>query len=299
MKNCLSTQLNPELIDRLSQNDLELGNNFIFTSGISNSRIFLKHVRLYDCALLQLTRASLQITTSNGYEITIPPYSICYIEKNTIFNASISVINGDDCPYNIYYIKNDILKSVCKATEALVTEYENISLIYNKKVFFFHATEAEHTIFYRLLNTEIPQHRLVYKIAYLLSKFEPYLEVIHSLERCIAPTLTEKVKQVVSNDLTRQWRLCDLSKHLHMSEISIRKKLEAENNSFNSLLRDMRMQQAARILKRRNSHINTCAKMTGYTSTSYFIKVFKDYFGITPKQFSLKVKGRNTFSGLN
>lgn len=105
MKNCLSTQLNPELIDRLSQNDLELGNNFIFTSGISNSRIFLKHVRLYDCALLQLTRASLQITTSNGYEITIPPYSICYIEKNTIFNASISVINGDDCPYNIYYIK--------------------------------------------------------------------------------------------------------------------------------------------------------------------------------------------------
>ncbi|MBN9668583.1 AraC family transcriptional regulator, partial [Escherichia coli] len=28
----------------------------------------------------------------------------------------------------------------------------------------------------------------------------------------------------------------------------------------------------------------------GYASTSYFIRNFKKYFGITPKQFSIKVK---------
>ncbi|MSG11395.1 AraC family transcriptional regulator, partial [Escherichia coli] len=37
-------------------------------------------------------------------------------------------------------------------------------------------------------------------------------------------------------------------------------------------------------------HINSIANEVGYTSTSYFIRNFKEFFGITPKQFSLKVK---------
>ncbi|HGX9551638.1 TPA: AraC family transcriptional regulator, partial [Escherichia coli] len=37
-------------------------------------------------------------------------------------------------------------------------------------------------------------------------------------------------------------------------------------------------------------HINRISYDVGYTSTSYFIRNFKNYFGITPKQFSLKVK---------
>lgn len=132
----------------------------------------------------------------------------------------------------------------------------------------------------------------MYKIAYLLSRFEPHLAVIHSLERCITPTLTEKIKNILSQDLTKQWRLCDLSQYLHMSEINVRKKLEAENNTFNALLLDIRMHQAARMLKRTDSHVNVIAQTIGYTSTSYFIKMFKEYFGVTPKQFALRIRGK-------
>lgn len=263
------------------------------------SRILLKQVRLYDCALLQITHASLHITTKNGSEIIIPPYSICYIEKNTVFRANLSVFQGEGYPYNIYHLKASLLKDVCKVMDQVVSAHNDISFANNKKVFFINATDAEHTIFRRLLNAETPQHRIVCKIAYLLSRFEPHIDIIHSLERCIVPTLTEKVKQVISLELTKQWHLSDLSKQLHMSEINIRKKLEAEGNNFNALLLELRMQEAAKMLKRTNAHINECAKMTGYTSTSYFIKVFKEYFGITPKQFSLKMQGHHTLSTFN
>lgn len=299
MKTGPSKQTESEFMTFLKPIESGTADNIFDGKAESTSTILLKQVRLYDCALLQITHASLQMTTKNGNEIIIPPYSICYIEKNTVFKANLSVLHGEGYPYNIYHLKTDLLKDVCKVMELAVSEHNAIAFANNKKVFFFHAMEAEHTIFRRLLNTETPQHRIVYKIAYLLSRFEPHFEVIHSLERCIAPTLTEKVKQVISLDLTKQWHLCDLSKQLHMSEINIRKKLEAEGNNFNALLQDMRMQEAARMLKRTNAHINECAKMTGYTSTSYFIKVFKEYFGVTPKQFSLKMQGRYTLPTFN
>ncbi|MEH5593694.1 AraC family transcriptional regulator, partial [Escherichia coli] len=31
----------------------------------------------------------------------------------------------------------------------------------------------------------------------------------------------------------------------------------------------------------------------GYVTTSYYMRIFKSYFGITPKQFSLKVKRKS------
>ncbi|WP_137486411.1 helix-turn-helix domain-containing protein, partial [Escherichia coli] len=31
---------------------------------------------------------------------------------------------------------------------------------------------------------------------------------------------------------------------------------------------------------------------SGYSNVSYFIKVFKDYFGVTPRQYNLKIRGR-------
>ncbi|EFB7483281.1 AraC family transcriptional regulator, partial [Escherichia coli] len=39
-------------------------------------------------------------------------------------------------------------------------------------------------------------------------------------------------------------------------------------------------------------NINIISREVGYVSTSYFISKFRNYFGITPKQFSIKVKNK-------
>nr|WP_181876851.1 helix-turn-helix transcriptional regulator [Escherichia coli] len=71
-----------------------------------------------------------------------------------------------------------------------------------------------------------------------------------------------------------------------MSEISVRKKLEAENTNFYQVLLDCRMAKAARLILDENNHINKITTMVGMSSASYFIKAFSSYYGITPKQFS-------------
>ncbi|HDV8478902.1 TPA: helix-turn-helix transcriptional regulator, partial [Escherichia coli] len=106
-------------------------------------------------------------------------------------------------------------------------------------------------------------------------------------------TFTEKLKLIIESDLSKSWRLVDLANVLHMSEVSIRKKLEKENNNFNNLILDIRMQHAARLITTTEKHINSISDEVGYVSTSYFIRNFKSYFGITPKQFSLKVKRKS------
>ncbi len=72
------------------------------------------------------------------------------------------------------------------------------------------------------------------------------------------------------------------------------KKLENENTNFYRILLDARMQKAARLVLDSDTHINKVSYAVGMSSVSYFIKLFSDYYGLTPKQFHLKYKHRNT-----
>ncbi|EMV5227081.1 helix-turn-helix transcriptional regulator, partial [Escherichia coli] len=53
-------------------------------------------------------------------------------------------------------------------------------------------------------------------------------------------------------------------------------------------LLDFKMKKAAELLKTTNKSITMISSELGYVYASYFIKVFKNYFGVTPKQFLKK-----------
>ncbi|HAP0114565.1 TPA: helix-turn-helix domain-containing protein [Escherichia coli] len=75
----------------------------------------------------------------------------------------------------------------------------------------------------------------------------------------------------------------DIGQYLYMSESSIKRKLYEENTSFSQILLDVRMQHARRLMISELS-INKLATRCGYSSTSYFISTFRQYFGITPME---------------
>ena len=66
--------------------------------------------------------------------------------------------------------------------------------------------------------------------------------------------------------------------------------LEAESSSFNKILTDLRMKAAMDMLVEKHESINIVSSAVGFSSTSYFIKIFKDFFGVTPKQMILFLK---------
>ncbi|HAL1629319.1 TPA: helix-turn-helix domain-containing protein [Escherichia coli] len=256
-----------------------------------NHTLTLKKIRFYNSAMIFIRNAQLVIKAKDGDVINIPPFSLCYIEKNLVVDATLKVL-GSGIPYDIYTIDSYLLNSVCKVMEPLLLGHQLVSQI-RKKIFFYILEETDKEIFKRLINNNLPKHRQVYKIAYLLSRIHEIEPLVYSLSVSTDITFTEKIKKIIESDLSRNWKLMDLRDILHMSEVSIRKKLEKENNNFNALVLDIRMHHAAKMITSTERHINSIAYDVGYTSTSYFIRNFKSYFGITPKQFSLKVKRNN------
>ncbi|WP_089632009.1 AraC family transcriptional regulator [Escherichia coli] len=256
-----------------------------------HSTLVLKKIRFYNCAIIYLRNAQLLVKTIDGGVINILPESICYIEKNTVIDVTLNVL-GKGMPYDIFHIDNNILSCICKVMEPLLLNPHKVDSM-RSRIFNCTADKTDTEIFKIITEANVPHHRLIYNITYLLSKVDDIESLVCSLSVSTDSTFTEKLKSIIESDLSKSWRLVDLANVLHMSEVSIRKKLEKENNNFNNLILDIRMQHAARLITTTEKHINSISDEVGYVSTSYFIRNFKSYFGITPKQFSLKVKRKS------
>ncbi|WP_139249828.1 helix-turn-helix domain-containing protein, partial [Escherichia coli] len=97
----------------------------------------------------------------------------------------------------------------------------------------------------------------------------------------------------ICTDLSHQWKLRDVSSRLYMSESQLKKKLKEEGCSFTGVLLDVRMGYARRLLQARLP-VNRVAAQCGYVSTSYFICVFRECFGVTPhRMLALQEHGQH------
>ncbi|MEH0108091.1 AraC family transcriptional regulator, partial [Escherichia coli] len=55
------------------------------------------------------------------------------------------------------------------------------------------------------------------------------------------PTFSGKVRNILLSDISRQWKLRDISEYVYMSESLIKKKLLSENTCFSKILLEVRM----------------------------------------------------------
>ncbi len=104
----------------------------------------------------------------------------------------------------------------------------------------------------------------------------------------------ELVRTFLSFDIAKRWYLRDIAERMYTSESLIKKKLQDENTCFSKILLASRMSMARRLLELRQIPLHTIAEKCGYSSTSYFINTFRQYYGVTPHQFAQHSPG--TFS---
>ncbi|EFD3046673.1 helix-turn-helix domain-containing protein, partial [Escherichia coli] len=98
------------------------------------------------------------------------------------------------------------------------------------------------------------------------------------------PTFSGKVRSIFLSDVSKHWKLRDLADYLYMSESLIKKKLLLENTSFSKILLDTRMSLAIKLLKQ-NHPIKYVSEMCGFSSTSYFVCLFRQYYECTPRKY--------------
>ncbi|HCP7330408.1 TPA: AraC family transcriptional regulator, partial [Escherichia coli] len=64
-----------------------------------NHTLTLKKIRFYNSAMIFIRNAQLVIKAKDGDVINIPPFSLCYIEKNLVVDATLKVL-GSGIPYD-------------------------------------------------------------------------------------------------------------------------------------------------------------------------------------------------------
>ncbi|MGE9543931.1 AraC family transcriptional regulator [Escherichia coli] len=115
-----------------------------------------------------------------------------------------------------------------------------------------------------------------------LSIFSTHRSFMPLLFKCIN-SVALKVRYIICSSPSRAWKIKDISHALYMSESLLKRKLREEKVSFSQILLDIRMHNARQLISGKLS-VNQIAIRCGYSSTPYFISVFRQYFGVTPHQ---------------
>jgi len=95
--------------------------------------------------------------------------------------------------------------------------------------------------------------------------------------------LTKAIRLVEENMANEDFNIENLYRELAMSRSMLHKKLKAlTNQSASEFITDIRLRNAARLLKQKSGNISEIAYSVGFNSISYFNASFKRKFGITP-----------------
>ena len=112
---------------------------------------------------------------------------------------------------------------------------------------------------------------------------EPILEAPTSSE----PTFLDKVKDKIQENIAdSNFGVEELAVAMGMSRIHLNRKLKSEADaSPSALLKEARMDLAARLLKEGRMSISEVSSMSGFSTPSYFATAFKDYYNISPSDY--------------
>ena len=79
--------------------------------------------------------------------------------------------------------------------------------------------------------------------------------------------------------------LAELARELHLSERTLRRKLESEDSSYQLIKDELRRDRAISLLRQRELDINVISHAVGYREASVFIKAFRLWTGMTPGDY--------------
>jgi len=101
-----------------------------------------------------------------------------------------------------------------------------------------------------------------------------------------------KALQIIENHLAdAEFSVNDFCDEIGMSKTNVYRKLKAlTNQSFTEFMRCIRLKRAASLLLMKSGNLTEIAYETGFSNLSYFSRSFKEQFGVSPSEYTTKVK---------
>ncbi|WP_039057563.1 AraC family transcriptional regulator [Enterobacter sp. Bisph1] len=132
-------------------------------------------------------------------------------------------------------------------------------------------------------NCEIERTRAL--LFTVLSNFLEQDGFLALLMHMLRSSVKDRVYQIIQSDINKEWSLSKVASALYLSPSLLKKKLKNEGTSYSQIVTDCRMRYAAYQLLIEDKNISQVSLLCGYRSTSYFISVFKAWYGITPLHY--------------
>ncbi len=233
------------------------------------------------------------IIHKNNKDLSFPQGSFVFIERGVKFSCKIKKENPEKKPYRAIRLDKEeliMLKKIFKATHSHHLDETIIEKKSRKKIIGVNGCSDYVRIFNRIESVSDRTLKIL-KLAYIISRMGIAQEIIYSLIASAAIAFTDKVRSMIEKNISKKWRINMIADEFNISDISVRKRLESEGESFNNLLLEVRMNKAIQLLLENKMQIHQISKTIGILSSSYFIKSFKNHFGITPKQFIIYFRG--------
>lgn len=243
-----------------------------------------------------ITTSKFSIVYTDSCEVTIqkgndclffPQGSFLFVERGIKFSFKMKKQSSLIKPYRAIRLEKEeliMLKNVFKSTNYYNLNRDKMKRGTEDKIICVNGFK-EYAKTFEQIESVTDNSLKVLTLAYIISQMGIAEKITHSLIVSAAVTFTDKVQNIIEKDISRKWRLNMIADIFNISEISVRKRLESEGTSFNNLLINIRMNKALQLLLDNDLQIHQISKMLGILSPSYFIKNFKNHFGVTPKQF--------------
>ncbi|EBF4785603.1 helix-turn-helix domain-containing protein [Salmonella enterica subsp. diarizonae] len=109
------------------------------------------------------------------------------------------------------------------------------------------------------------------------------------LARMMTSRLCDEVYRRVYLFPREVWSVSRMARCFAMSNSLLKKRLHKEGTTYTRLVMAARMQVAMECLMRGYRSITHIAAQSGYSSPSYFIAIFRKYYGLPPYQYQKKI----------
>jgi len=137
---------------------------------------------------------------------------------------------------------------------------------------------------------ELLERRIVHTSESLAEFLRNSIYHLIAIDRVPASTTTA-IKSLVSIDLpTGMPSFAAVASMLYMSESSLRRRLQAENTSYQAIKDDVRCEVAIDKLLNENTRVADLAEFLGFTEASSFVRSFKSWTGYTPRSYREKMQ---------
>jgi AraC-like DNA-binding protein len=141
------------------------------------------------------------------------------------------------------------------------------------------------------------ERRLVHTPDSLAGFLESSVYHLIAVERKQAST-SAAIKSLVTIDLPNGLpSFTVVAQSLHMSESSLRRRLQKENTSYQALKDEIRCEVAIDKLLNQNAKVADLAEYLGFTEPSSFVRSFKSWTGQTPKSYRERIQSLGQAAG--